>query len=186
MRVYEIMNFEIHLNIIIPTEGNIASKEIKNVFDEIEKRMLFADEDELNRAAQFMHLPPIIRDAALWRLREYRDRRFSIKGATNGSIELFAIVAATTYFVLQKTIGESFTEGYKKSDCHKLLTEFIRSQIDEKMRGIHERLEKSRFFRKVTLDREKRRIVIHVKPQNEHGKIPSIGEFLSKIEKEVN
>ncbi|NET39010.1 MAG: hypothetical protein F6K19_44725 [Cyanothece sp. SIO1E1] len=85
----------------------------------------------------------------LERLRHYRHQRLLLEEARPGSLTLIGLIAGVSYFVIEKTVGESFAEGYRESEFHRRLKEFFRRLIDEKALKIAEsirRLLNSRKF----------------------------------------
>ena len=64
-------------------------------------------------------------------LDKVRRRHLQIYTARDGCIEHWAIMGATSFWVLQLTIGESMKEAYKKSPIHQQLSAFFSRDVRE-------------------------------------------------------
>ena len=171
---------EIVLRVIFPTPTGLTPKNLHNIFEEIERNLLHSDEDDVHLAAAEFNLSPLIRDAALWRLRQLRNERLLIHAAQSGSVEIFAAVAATSYFVLERTIGESFKQGYTSSEMHRRLSDFIRMQLDSKFLNICERLVKSKMVDHVEVSEVERTADVTIASERKQA-VPTIGQFLARF-----
>lgn len=125
----------------------INPKLLIQVFDSIENALYDSDRVDVEmffkKYAESLNIPSIYRDAALQRIREYRHNRLRLTDAKSGSIELYAYVIAGAYFVLNMTLKETIKEGYKQTDFHKNLANFIKDGIDSKALYIAEKIRKS-------------------------------------------
>src|SRR5258708_248722 len=129
------------------------------------KDLLKEDEvQEIGELCDTLQISPMIRDAVLYSLGQDDVERFFIEVAKPGSLELLAVVAAATYFVLQKTLGESVKDGYLSSDLHVLVKDWIAKRINEKMtrlaRDLPDHWRVRRLSPAVSVDWEKRLITV--------------------------
>jgi hypothetical protein len=166
-----------------------ASKTLIKCVDTIETALYASDRKDIEQATTDLHTSRLIRDASLERLRQYRNNRLLFFDAKSGSIELFAIVAGVSYFVLKQTIGESVKEGFKESEVGDKLKELIKKQINSKALFITESLRRVFETRKETVDikllppssYEPNQIIIDISEQTEPKYlIGSISEELDK------
>lgn len=138
-RPFTTLNTKYFRNIVEP-------KLLMNIFDSIENALYESDRkdvmDFFNSYETYHDNLSLVRDAAIHRIREYKHNRLLINEARNGSIELETFVFAIAAIILEKTLGESIFEGYKKSNLHQQLSEFVASTIDRKTLFIAERLRK--------------------------------------------
>ncbi len=177
---------QIHLN----DNAGIRSKELLQALDTLETALYASDRQDIERVSEKLGISSIIRDACLERLRKYRNDRLLLTGANNGSIELFGMVAGVSYFLLQKTIGESFKEGFKETALHENLKDFFRRVIDDKALFISESLrrvfankKKQANIKMAPSDKENpNRIIIdiHGEPTKGKARIRSLGEELDE------
>ena len=130
-------------------EGLIDAGDVLKLLDVVEAAVYDSDRDDVIRAATALQIRSVERDACLERLRHYRHKRLLLEDARPGSLELVGLIAAVGYFVLEKTIGESFSDGYKNSELHRRLKEFFQRLIDEKALKIAESIERVIRSRKV-------------------------------------
>ena len=185
--------YDIVIQIHLKDSKGLHSKQLLQAPDTLETSLYASDRQDVERASEKLKIPPIARDACLERLRKYRNDRLLLTGASNGSVELFGVVAGVSYFVLQKTIGETFKEGYKETEVHNNLKDFFRRVVDEKALFISENL------RRVFANRKKQAIIkmipsekkepnriiidIHGKPIKGEDIVHSLGEELDGMNK---
>jgi hypothetical protein len=70
-------------------------------------------------------VPLVAVDAALHRLDRFRGRAFLVQKASSGSIILAGVAGALAYWILDKTIGESVSEAWQRSELHKIVRDFF-------------------------------------------------------------
>ena len=180
------IRIELHLH---GRDGMVDSKSLLRILDVIEAAIYNSDRTDVDHAARELQLSPVIRDACLERLRQYRHQRLLLQEARPGSLELIGLVAGVSYFVLERTIGESVSEAYKESRYHARLKEFFRRLIDEKALILAEAIRRLLASRKKeanvrTLPRtenEPNTIVIQVPPesvQQGYGEQRTLGQSL--------
>ena len=95
--------------------------------------------DEAEEALNELSVPSLQRDGILHRLSKQHAEQYFIQAVTPGSLEIVAIVAASTYFLLQKTIGQSVAEGYLSSDLHSKLKDWTSRSINAKLNRVAEK-----------------------------------------------
>lgn len=144
-------------------QGLVDSKEVLKLLDVVESAVYDSDRQDVIRAATNFRedISAVTKDACLERLRHYRHQRLLLEEARPGSLELVGLIAAVSYFVLEKTIGESFSEGYKRTELHRKLKEFFRKIIDEKVLKIAESI------RRIITSRKVQALVRALPPQDE-------------------
>jgi hypothetical protein len=69
-------------------------------------------------------------DAALERVRRFDGSCVRFVQAREGSLVLTGVLALLGYWMLDKTLGESFAEGWKNSQVHRHLSDSFRELID--------------------------------------------------------
>ena len=139
------IQFEIHLE---SRHGLVDSKDLLHILDVIEAATYTSDRQDVTEAAAELNLSPLIRDACLERLRSYRHKRLLLRETGPGSLAVFGVLAGVSYFVIQKTIGESFKEAYKSSDAHLYLKDYFRHIIDNKALRLAENIRRALASRK--------------------------------------
>ena len=123
------IQFEIHLE---GRHGLVDSRDMVQILDVIEAATFSSDREDVTEAAEKLRLTELVRDACLERLRKYRHKRLLLKETRSGSLAVFGLLAGVSYFVIHKTIGESFTEAFKTSEAHERLKALFRELIDHK------------------------------------------------------
>lgn len=121
-------------------DANTDAKSLVSALDALETSIYNTDREDVMRVAHELELSNVVRDACLERLRNYRHRRFLVQEARPGSLEIVGLVIAVSYFVLEKTVGESFGEAFKESHHHTKLKEVFRRLIDQKASMLAEHL----------------------------------------------
>lgn len=140
------------------SQGVIDPKLIIQVFDSIENALYESDKTDVKSFFNQMKsrgnspLSPLVEDAAINRIREYRHNRLIVSEANSGSIEFDAYVVAAAFFVISKVLEEALL----KSKVFQKLVEFIARNIDAKTLYIAERLRRA-------FSKKKRDIDVNVK-----------------------
>lgn len=185
----DIYNSDIIIDLHLPSDGAIDARGLLQIFDSMEAALYSSDRIDIEQAALKLNLSQVIRDAALERLRHHRHQRVLLLSAQSGSIEIIAAVAGVAYFVLEKTIGQALSDGFKNSNSYKILQDFIRDQVDQKALYIAESLRrifagKKRNVSVRTLPRSREspnRIVIEIEPPPQNQpRLGTIGEQIDK------
>ncbi|MCB9764213.1 MAG: hypothetical protein H6739_30860 [Alphaproteobacteria bacterium] len=135
-------NLDIFVSVHIGHErSSIDPKMILHVFGDLERALYESDRRDVERFAEGFLRSDVVKDASLERLRRYRNRRLKIVDAKPGSLWITGSVLAVSYFVLEKTIGQSFVEGWQDTNAHRHLREFFASQIDIKYKKLAQLIE---------------------------------------------
>jgi hypothetical protein len=123
---------DILVQLRMSTADAVDVKSLLQALDNLEVALYSSDREDVLRVSSALNIPNFVRDAALERLRNYRHQRLRVTEARPGSLEVFAIVTGVAIFVLQKTMGEAFKEGFKETDIYPRLRDFFRGQINAK------------------------------------------------------
>lgn len=83
---------------------------------------------------------PAVFDAMRYRATRYRGRAVNVRTARTGSLILMGIVAGLSYWLLDKTLGETVKEAWKKSGRHDQLVKFLSERRWKKAEAIVDRL----------------------------------------------
>ena len=138
-----ILQTDIVVELRLQADGTIDANSLIHVFDALETAIYASDRNDVVKASAEFQIAPHVRDASLERLRHHRHHRLLLVDARRGSIELIALVAGVSYFVLEKTIGEAFREGFKQSKSYETLRDFFRDHIDHKALFIAENVRRA-------------------------------------------
>lgn len=155
-----IQDDDIVIRIRLAGDGAIEAKVMIDALDIAESALYESDRNDVAQAARELRLPNFVRDASLERLRHHRHQRLLLEEAQTGSIVLVTVVAAVSVFVLEKTIGEAFADGFKDTRAYGDLREFFRKQIDAKALFIAEALRRA-------FSGRKREVSVRVQPKLE-------------------
>jgi len=131
---------DIEIHVHLHEDGNINSKALLQALDTLETSLYASDRQDIEFASIELDVPAVVRDACLERLRRYRHDRLILTGDRHGSIEIIGVVAGISYFVLNKTIVESFKKGYEDTELHNNMRQFFKKSIDDKALFISENL----------------------------------------------
>jgi len=153
---------DIVIRIRLAGDGALEAKVLIDALDIAEGALYESDRNDVAQAARELRLPNFVRDASLERLRHHRHQRLLLEGAQTGSIVLVTVVAAVSLFVLEKTIGEAFADGFKDTRTYGDLREFFRKQIDAKALYIAEALRRA-------FSGRKREVSVRVQPKLDEG-----------------
>jgi hypothetical protein len=178
---------ELHIGI----GSEVDPKLLVETLDILEGALYASDRNDIERAGAQLAIPTFIRDASLERLRSYRHHRIHFREAATGSIVLIGAVAAVAFFVLEKTIGEAFVDGFKETRVYGDLRRYFREQIDRKAlyisegirRGFGARHRRVRVDVLPTPDRQIHRVIVEVPsadPSAEREVLGSLGEVLDR------
>jgi len=95
--------------------------------------------DELERS-----LPDVdsaVFDAMRYRANQYRGRAVTLHSAQSGSILLLGIIAGLSYWLLDKTLGETVKEAWVKSGRHDQIVKMLSERRWAKAEAIVKRIE---------------------------------------------
>jgi len=178
----------IHLRLVGQTDFD--AKFVLEALDTIEMALYASDRNDIELAATVMPMPGYVKDASLERIRHHRHHRLLLREAQSGSIELIGVVAAVSYFVLQRTLGEALKDGFKETSVYDQLRRFFQEVIDDKTAFISDTLTRAFSSRKKQVrvrtrlqgPAEPNRIIIEVAERPETRRLlpASLGEELRK------
>jgi hypothetical protein len=157
-----VQDYDIVIRIRLAGDGAIEAKVMIDALDIAEGALYESDRNDVAQAARELRLPNVVRDASLERLRHYRHQRLLLEEAQTGSIVLVTVIAAVSLFVLEKTIGEAFADGFKETRAYGDLRDFFRNQIDAKTHYIAEALRRA-------FSGRKREVSVRVQPKLDGG-----------------
>lgn len=136
----------------------IDPKLIIQVFDSIENALYESDKSDVksffNRlnAEDKRSLSPLVEDAAVNRIREYRHNRLLVAEAESGSIEFTTYVVAAAFLVLNNTLKHTAKAIWEESIIHKKLVEFTVKSLNSKTLFIAEKLRRAFSKKKRDID----------------------------------
>lgn len=156
----EMNRFDIVLEIKLKDGDFVNSKLLLEAFDGLETVLYASDRNDIETVARELDIESLSRDAALERIRNFRNKRILLTDARKGSIEIIAAVAAVSYYIFDKTLGESLKEGYANSELHKRLKDLFRMQIDGKAQFI------TRHLRELFASRKKDFVITLFPPES--------------------
>lgn len=119
---------ELHLS----HAGALDAKAIVEALGDLEAALYSSDRRDIEMVTAELELSRLVRDASLERLRRYRNQRIKIVDAHSGSLVIVGTVAGVSFWVLEKTLGEAFTEAFRESHAFSNLKEVFREHIDRK------------------------------------------------------
>ena len=123
---------DIVLVLRIGLDDTIDAKLLLEALDSVESALYDSDRRDVEMASRELGLSSVVRDASLERLRHHRHKRLLIREARSGSIELVAVVAAVSLYVIDKTLGEALKDGFRDSNLYGAVREVFRAQLDRK------------------------------------------------------
>lgn len=181
---------DIVIRLRLSVENNVHPKELVGAMDMVESALYDSDRRDVELLSNQLRLPSLVSDACLERLRHYRHNRLVLSAVKPGSIELFAVVAAVSYFVVKTTAGEAIKTGYQNSELHSRLSEYFQRNFDkllfiaERLRGVFKSKKIPACVR--VLDAEGGEplsiiVDIHGRPISKDRKPGTIGEELDKL-----
>jgi hypothetical protein len=134
------------------TQNLIDPKLLIQVLDLIENALYESDKNDIElffRQYELRNIDPIIRDAILNRIREYRHNRLIIDTAYSGSFVIETLVSGAAILVVKSvldifksTIGKSLEKGYENSIMNEQISLFFKNQIDSKYLFIVDKLKR--------------------------------------------
>ena len=135
--------FDIIIEIRLHGGDHVRSKLLLQAFDSLETALYASDRKDIELAASQLEISKVVRDASLERLRQYKNNRLLLMEARTGSIEIAALVAGVSFFILNQTLGETIKESYTHSKIHSTLRDFFSKQIDDKALFIAESIRRA-------------------------------------------
>jgi hypothetical protein len=140
--------------------GPAFSAELLSTVISLVEETVFRTEyaDLIAALEELEEIPSVVRDAAIFRIDRYQGRSLQIEDAHSDSIILVGAIAGLAYWILDKTLGETFKEAWVETPLHKKLKEFFISRRKSKLEEVQERLRPE--FRRYRFDRT-RRMEVH-------------------------
>jgi len=129
--------------IIIRFVGRPASSAelLSTIINMVEETVFQTEYTDLIAALEELpEIPSVVRDAAIVRIDRYQGRSLQIEDATSGSIILIGAVAGLAYWILDKTLGETFKEAWVETPLHRKLKDFFLSRRKVKLEHIQREL----------------------------------------------
>lgn len=121
---------EIPVSVRICFDGAVLSEDLIQILKAVEKAAFSLELQELRGVrSAFPMLPEVALDAAEFRLLKERGRAMAYSNAKEGSIILIGAIGSLSYFILNKTLGQTISEAWAESDAHKNLKEFLKKRL---------------------------------------------------------
>ncbi len=138
---------DIRIEIRLSGSGRIPAQVLLGTVEVVDRAIMEAERGELDEIANsFPNLSTVALDAVRYRLsRLSPGRAFNIESAASGSLLLFGVGAAVTYWLVENTLGETVKEAWLESEAHKSLKAFLRRRVLIKAAAIASRIRISRW-----------------------------------------
>ena len=121
-------------------ENAVSTESLVAILNALEKAAYQTETTELRQLRRsFPSLPDVAVDAAAYRLQKEKGRVVHYSNADDGSIILIGAVAGLSYWILDKTLGQTISAAWAESESHDNLKAFLkrrrlsRSQQVEKL-----------------------------------------------------
>jgi hypothetical protein len=106
---------------------------VADLIDDIGRTAFRQEQAQLSRAAsEFREVPTVAIDAAFNRMGQFEKSAVKVEAVRPGSLEIVLVMSALAYWLLDKTIGESFKEAWKDTSLRERLKTFL-------LKGKHDR-----------------------------------------------
>ncbi|MBZ0149179.1 MAG: hypothetical protein K8F62_16800 [Pseudorhodoplanes sp.] len=116
----------VRISITVASEGAIEGDIFVDLIRRVEATSRRAAVSIARQIVTDVGAPEIVFDAAAWRLWTYPESFFWIEDIGNGSKWLKGVIyTAAITVILESTIGESLSEGWKKTKIHSQIVEGI-------------------------------------------------------------
>lgn len=175
------MSMDIRIRIIFPSSADCRYnwRDFETVFGELEQIAYQLDRDLVFLLSRQLHVRDLERDAALERLRRYRNRRVLISEIRPGSWEIFVFFAAAAGVVLGKTVGEAINDGFRETKFRQELKDFARVSGDWLLLKLTDKLRSSKEFFKARIERKETEVLLLLPgPKEDENRLPTWKEFL--------
>ena len=128
-------------------ENAVSTESLVAVLNALEKAAYQVELSELRQVRRsFPSLPEVAADAAAYRLQNEKGRVVRYSSADDGSILLIGAVAGLSYYILDKTLGQTISEAWSESESHEKLKAFLKKrrffrsqQVEKRIRAPLER-----------------------------------------------
>jgi hypothetical protein len=118
------------------------------VIEATERAIARVEREEIDEFQKLLpDIPAHIFDAMRYRAEHLTGRALNFQGASSGSIILFGIAAGLSYWLLDKTLGETVSETWRESDMHVRLKQILHARIGTKVKRIAGDIRPSRWSR---------------------------------------
>jgi hypothetical protein len=123
------------------TERGFPCEVLARVTVAVEAAVFQVEREELGMLGETLEdaLPMI--DAAHYRLERYQGASVVITGANEGSVVVLGVIAGLSYWILDKTFGETLKEAWKGCATHEKLQDVFMRRRGERVRRIADRIE---------------------------------------------
>lgn len=167
------------------TERSYNWRDFETVFGELEQVAYQIDRSFVFLFCRQYDVPDLHRDAALERLRRFRNRRVLIDEIRPGSWEFVVAFAATAGFVLWKTLGETILDGYRETRFRQELKDFTRVGSDWLMLNVTDKLRTSKEFLSAKIERREREVVLRLPgPAADENRLPTRKGLIEEIDRD--
>ena len=181
------------IRIILRLSGeDIVSRDVTGVFDDLEAGLFKIDRHLIQTVSETIQLDPLVRDAALERVRKYRGRRIKVKHIREGSFIFDLLVAGVGVWILKQTVGESLKKGWNDSSVHKRLAKAVKISVENIaediiliLRKLGRKISQAEISLKLPPEVDEPTIFItqYKLSKGEAEKIPSLSKALEQLKK---
>ena len=181
------------IRIILRLSGeDIVSRDVTGVFDDLEAGLFKIDRHLIQTVSETIQLDPLVRDAALERVRKYRGRRIKVKHIREGSFIFDLLVAGVGVWILKQTVGESLKKGWNDSSVHKRLAKAVKISVENLaehiiliLRKLGRKISQAEISLKLPPEVDEPTIFItqYKLSKGEAEKIPSLSKALEQLKK---
>ena len=127
------LGVEIEVRFHQNSESKIPYFIFRKILDAINKSVFESEWRELDEIQfEFLEIPPVVFDAARYRIKNYRYSAILIRELKPGSLVVTGVVAGLAIWILQQTLGETLKEAWKESSWHKKIKRFLLQNIESK------------------------------------------------------
>jgi hypothetical protein len=145
---------DIHIELHFIQATAFPAQLLLGVIEATERAIARVERYEIDEFQKLLpDIPAPIFDAMRYRAEHLNGRALNFQGAASGSIILFGTAAGLSYWLLDKTLGETVSETWRESDMHVRLKKILHARIGTKAKRIAEDIGPSRWSRsEVTTD----------------------------------
>ncbi|MCU1002771.1 hypothetical protein JAK44_17660 [Stenotrophomonas maltophilia] len=122
-------------------ENSVSTESLVAILNALESAAYQAETAELRQLRRsFPSLPEVATDAAAYRLQNEKGRVVRYSSADDGSILLIGAVAGLSYYILDKTLGQTISEAWSESESHERLKAFLKKRRFIRSREVERRI----------------------------------------------
>lgn len=107
-------------------EEEIESRTLTRVLRGVDAYFHGLERQNVSELANEFGIPPVIRDATLERIRKFRGRHIRIERVEAGTLTVTVAIVAISVWLLNRTVGESVKEGWKRTDAHTAMSKMVK------------------------------------------------------------